>query len=218
MTKKFTKNIDYVRSYPALSIKRMRKSKPKREYDNYLYMKKIGIPCPENITMNQQRNKIGLLVEAKLEMDFVKDTKDLRHFFFDESLKSFHEDLPFRLKTARLLGGYIKQMHDNGYFHLNLNFRNILIRYDSDTAPELFFIDCTSGLRRPKFKIKYYICKEIAFMYKDARKWCGIKELLAFMHVYTGRNKLTTEDRAFMKRIVSYAGNKWGDRSSTLQD
>ncbi len=216
---RFVKARDYRGACGWRLWKRLRASKPAREYQRYQIMKSLGIPCPGNIAYEDQRNIFGLLVHASLTMDKLENATDLRYFFCLDEYAKLRADRAFRLDVARELAGWVKLMHDRKFYHLNLNFRNIMLKVDPPRPAGIYFIDCTGG-RFGRFgpRRRHLRKKELAFIYKDARSWCSLKEMAVFMHVYLGTKKLSVSDRRLMRQIVRYAEHKWGDSSSTIDD
>ncbi len=216
---RFTKVRDYVESYGWRFWKRLRASKSKREYHNYEYMRRIGVPCPGGLEFEDHRNALGLLTYSSISMEKLADTTDIRYLMCLDEYAEIRANRRFRLAVSGQIAHWVRVMHENDFFHLNLNFRNVLVQRDQLEEPRIYFIDVTSCIIRPTaVRRRYLVVKELAFLYKDARKWCTQREQLHFLHVYLQRRKLTAADRRLAAEVRAYANGKWGDRSSTVDD
>ncbi len=216
---RFVKKRNYQKSYGWKLWKRWRRSKPEREARAYAYMKEHGIPCPDHVEYHDVRNALGLLMTSELSMDQLEGTKDLRYICLLDEFKAIREEKQFRRSVILKLAAGVRKMHDCGFFHLNLNFRNVVARIDQGSDPDIYFIDVTSArIQPPAYRRPYMQRKELAFLYKDARSWCSLREMILFYKTYRRISKLTQEDRDYMKTLVAYAESKWGNRSSGLND
>ena len=216
---RFVKIRDYRKSYGWKLWKRIRPSKSKREFRNYSYLRKIGVPCPGDLEYEDRRNIFGILTFSSITMEKLEDTTDIRYLMCLDEYAELRANEVFRKKLSRKISGYVRTMHDNDFFHLNLNFRNVLVSREATDEPKVYIIDVTSSVIQPMAVRRHYMMvKEIAFLYKDARKWCTLRELMIFFHTYLGKSKLNQADRELMQEIKTYAEGKWGDRSSTVDD
>lgn len=212
---RFVKERDYAKRYRWRPWNRLRRSKAAREWRRYQIMQALGLPCPANVEIEDTRNRLGLLVKSRISMQRLDHAIDLRYLHKREEYAHLRRDQRFRRALVREVAKWVKVMQDNHFYHLNLNFRNVLVDVESTDPPSVYFIDCTGGgFCRLPWREPYLRLKEIAFLYKDARSWCSLREMVLFMHVLIGRNKLDAADRQLLGRIVSYAQRKWGDTSS----
>ncbi len=218
---RFVKTRDF-RLYPEFRWKllpRMRRSKARREADCYAVMRSLGVPCPQDVRIREERNAAGLLQMSEISMEYLPNTADLRFICLRDEHRQRREDPAWRRAVLTEVARWVKVMHDHHFFPQNLHFRNILV--DVETAelpPPIYFIDCVSGRFARRWRRDYYLERDIAFLYMDARSWCTLRERIRFLHLLWGRRKLTPEDRSRMARIAAYAQRKWGDRSSTVND
>ena len=219
MSKRFVKGRDYKTSYRWRFWKRLRKSKSEREYVAYQYMAEHGIPCPKDVEMKDERTALGFLTDSELSMEHVADAEDIRHVCLLDKHADVIADPEFRVQLIDEIAKWVRVMHDNDFYHLNLNFRNMLVKLKPLKPVQVIFIDVTSAkIQPPEYGARFYRMKELAFLYKDARAWFTPKEMVRFLHVYYRCDRLPRERHAYLKKLVEYAQNKWGDRSSTLND
>lgn len=219
---RFVKTRDF-RSHPKYRWKfwpRLRRSKAAREAHCYEIMRSLGVPCPNDVRVSETRNLFGLLVASEISMELLTDATDLRFLCLREEYQHLLGDSRFRRALVDRIAHYVGIMHAHDFFPLNLHFRNIMVETSAEQLPPaIWFIDCVSGqiCHHPRRR-RYYLVKDLAFLYQDARRWCTARERVRFMHQLLGRNKLTPADRDLMDRIVAYARKKWGERTSSLAD
>ena len=218
MSKRFVKRRNYKTSYRWRFWKRLRRSKSEREFVAYNYMAEHGIPCPKDVKMKDDRN-LGFLTDSEVSMEHIEDSSDIRHLCLLEEHADVISDPEFRRQLIDELARQVRVMHDNDFYHLNLNFRNILVKLKPLKPVRIIFIDVTSAkIQPPAFRARVSRMKELAFLYKDARAWFTPREMVRFLHVYYACERLPRARHAYLKKLVEYAQDKWGDRSSTLND
>lgn len=215
--KLFVKRRRYRMSYLLQPWRRLRPSKSRREFEMLSYLRDIGVPCPGNLSFREERNWFGLLNAGELSMDRIVNAADIRHLcLLDEHSRIIHNP-EFRQALVAEVAKWVRHMHEQQFFHLNLNFRNILVNIDPVFPVRVHFIDATSAKIHPlAIRRSYFRMKELAFLYKDARKWFTPREMVRFLQLYFGCRRLPREVHRFTRRLVVYAQKKWGDRSSTL--
>ena len=189
----------------------MRRSKAHREFRFYSIMKSLGMNVPADVSFSEKRNPLRLLNQANIEMEAL-DAVDLRFFFAEDKYQELRQDKAFMKKAICAVAEQLSMMNQKHYFHLNLNFRNVLISTNVPSAPKAWFIDCTAGTKnvlRIANRMHYHRMKEVAFLYKYARHVCSLSEMVFFMHQYLGCNKLTQKHREFIQSLVAYTKKKW---------
>ena len=101
---------------------------------------------------------------------------------------------------------FTQLLHVNGFAHNDLNWRNILVSYDalSVTTPLVYFFDCPSGRFWQSPFLEYRIVKDLAHLDKVARNCLPLRWRLWFYKQYTGRSKLTSQDKRRLEKIAAY--------------
>jgi hypothetical protein len=103
-----------------------------------------------------------------------------------------------------------RQIHDAGFFHNDLVWRNILVTWQPPEKPILWWIDCPRGrfvfrkLSRRRRRLK-----DLALLDKSASNFCTRKERLAFVKEYLGKKGLDDEMKDLICRTVAYDRKRW---------
>ncbi|MCB9858148.1 MAG: hypothetical protein H6818_20885 [Phycisphaerales bacterium] len=133
------------------------------------------------------------------------------------SLDRFVEADPGRVDN-RLLGavaGVVRRMHSASYFHIDLQWRNILVvdsaeggdrpgAADAPLSPlHVYLLDSprggiqSSGVGRQHGRIR-----DLSSLYKDARRWLSPRVQLRWLKCYLGTRRLTAIDRGMIRTIL----------------
>ncbi len=190
-------------------FKRLRPSRITREARSYEVLQKIGVPCPGNIRVLEERNSLGLLNSSRISMDFMANAVDLKYLNTLDCFAGLRHNSGWRRRVIRRIAGWIRHMHDHDYFDSKLHFGNILVVPDPDAAePEVYFIDVTGGPKKIFRRKNYLRMKDVAYLYHDACRWCTPRERILFMHEFLGTRKLSLADRQFIDRLIQYSERK----------
>lgn len=186
-----------------------------REKKKYDLMQRLGVPCPEDVRLRVTRSRFGLLEAAEISMQLIPNTIDLRVLATDDRFAELRRNQAWRRRVAKTVASWLRYMHAHNCFLCQLHFGNVLVEPDpvADDV-RIYFIDNTKTYRFAAVRRWYLRCKEVAYLYRDARQWCSLREQIAFMHEYLGRAKLSRRDRGFMRRCIRYAMRKWGPKTS----
>lgn len=191
----------YVKRYQARGKyrwKALRRCQPATEYRNYAYFARLGIPVPKIVGYGIQR-VMGLFRRGVIITEGIPNATDL------ETLLSTHPEL-FRdrswlFKVLRLLAGYVRCLHEDGFAHKDLKWRNILITTTKN--PQVFLIDCPSGSYEMPLRRKYFIVKDLASLDKTAFQNISQTNRLRFYLWYRNQNKLTPQDKELIAKIIA---------------
>lgn len=191
-------------------FKRLRSSRITREAKSYEALRKIGVPCPGNIRVREERNFLGLLTSSRISMDFIANAVDLKFICTLDSFALIRQNRAWRRRVIRRIAGWVRHMHDHGYFDSKLHFGNILVVPDPDAFdPEIYFIDVAGGHKSFFTRKKHLQMKDIAYLYHDSLRWCAPRERVLFMHEFLETGKLSRDDRLFIHKIIRYAEGKF---------
>ncbi len=116
-----------------------RMPKAQREYLTLGYLRSLGIPAVEAIGWGSHWGHLGSVQRCFILTAKEEDTLDFRAW-----LRKTESKAGFRDRTIVILkkvGEYFKRMHEQGFFLLRPNTRNVLIRHPDDTNPEILFLD-----------------------------------------------------------------------------
>ena len=200
-------NLYYVKIYTAAG-KNLRRgsirkyigaSKISSEWGNLLILRDLGIPIPRIVAYGQQYKsgiyQIGALVTAE-----VTGTADLEsHVRANPQLV---HDKKWLYAVLEQVADYTRRMHEAGFIHKDLNWRNILVTTSGE--PKIYFIDCPSGRHTlPPFFSRGRI-RDLAHLDKVGRQLLSRTDLLKFYKFYQGREKLNRADREFIAKIRNF--------------
>lgn len=100
------------------------------------------------------------------------------------------------------LATLIRQMHDAHFFHIDLQWRNILVASTSGGAPMLYLIDSTrGGLRPPGIRAEHGRLRDLSSLAKDAQSRLTRTELARWLRAYLGVPCLAAEHRLIIQTI-----------------
>lgn len=115
----------------------------------------------------------------------------------------------------RAVAKLVQRMHAASYFHIDLQWRNILVVGDDgvETAEssgdemgaglQLYLLDsprggiCSSCVGRAHGRIR-----DLSSLHKDARRWLSPRAQLRWLKCYLGRARLTAIDRGMVRTIL----------------
>ena len=197
---------------------RLRTSKAAREKACYDKMAGLGVPCPSHVKVREWRNWLGMLNASEISMDYLPNTVDLRYIALDPAYACFREDPHWRKQVLEQLAHWVRVMHEHHFYPLNLHFRNILVDPELQDKVELYFIDCMRGDFQTGAREREFRIKDLAYLYKDARTFCTLREQVRFAHLLFDSRKLVPEQRLLLREVATLVKSKWGNRSSTLAD
>jgi len=109
------------------------------------------------------------------------------------------ESLKSRRDLIAQLAGFIKRFHETNYRHRDLYFAHIFYSDDG----RFYLIDLARAFR-PIVLSRRFQVKDIAQIYYSAPgRHFSQTDRLRFYVAYTGRRKLTNEDKIFIRRVIS---------------
>jgi tRNA A-37 threonylcarbamoyl transferase component Bud32 len=133
----------YIKRYQVrvkLLWKAFGRSRPMVEARNITYFARLGIPVPQIVGYGRQRI-LGLFIRGAFVTEEIPQTVDLQTLF--RMRADLWKNRPWLFQALRLLANYVRRIHEDGFTHGDLKWRNILVT--TTDAPRVFFIDCPSG-------------------------------------------------------------------------
>lgn len=192
----------YVKTYTSagkLLRRYLGRSRAKTEWKNLMFFKSLNIPTAELVGYGEER-KFGIFRRGALITKGIANSIDLLQYA---------ESNPAMLKNRNWLSTVIKQvaqhtrkMHDVGFAHNDLNWRNILVNNSGE--PKIYFIDCPSGRFWIPPLLKRRITKDLAHLDKVAREVLSKSSQLEFYKYYTGCKRLSRSDKKYIPIILNY--------------
>ena len=177
-------------------------SRAKSEYRALSLMRALGIQAVRPIAYGERR--VGhFLRSCFLITEAVPEAISLSTF-----IKRFghHPETP-RARAARReiltsLARQVRHMHEAGFVHRDLFWRNVLIRPLPDDRFEFYFLDASVGKRiRLQPRRQENIVRDIAAMGVMAPDFCSKSDQLRFLLEYLSTERLDAEDRRWLRRV-----------------
>jgi len=190
-----------------------RRSKARREFENYAVFQRFGIPCPQALACGELRDRLGRLRRAFILTRAVPEAQTLIEFVQTRcpergTAASRHLRRDIIARLAAMVG----RLHEGNFFHNDLVWRNILVTSPHGGSPELWWIDCPRGrfawLRRGRLQLK-----DLALLDKGASRNCTRAERLAFMKAYLGNPRLDADAKRLARSVLSYKHQRWSDEA-----
>ncbi len=96
----------------------------------------------------------------------------------------------------------VARMHRAGFFHIDLQWRNILIADDGSDRPRIFLIDSARGSRRNRKILQAHgQLRDLSSLYKEARMQLTPREQVLWLRRYFNVSRLTQDHHAMTQAI-----------------
>lgn len=171
------------------------------EWENLLFFSKLGIPTPRIIAYGQRRQKglfkVGALItqEVPYSIDLLTLVKTTPQKLHNRSwLKAI----------LRQTSDYTSRLHQHGFIHWDLKWRNILISTEDENNPQVFFFDCPLGRIRQGWLRNRGIVKDLACLDKVGKKALSRTQRLRFFKYYEKTDRLTSDHKRKILQIINF--------------
>src|SRR5262245_36903957 len=165
-------------------------------------MRQLGIQAVRPVAFGERRHG-HFLCSCFIISEAVPDAMSLASF-----IKRFHHHPEtYRARNARheiltSLARQVRHMHESGFVHRDLFWRNVLIRSLPDVRFEFYFLDASVGKRiRLQQRRQAFIVRDIAAMGVLAPDFCSKSDQLRFLLEYLDTSSLTVDDRKWLRRV-----------------
>jgi tRNA A-37 threonylcarbamoyl transferase component Bud32 len=190
-----------------------RRSKARREFENYAAFSRMDIPCAQALACGELRDGLGRLRRAFILTRAVPDAQTLIEFVQTRcpsraavASRKLRQDIITRF--APMVG----RMHQWKFFHNDLVWRNILVTCPPQGTPGLWWIDCPRG-RFAWFGRRRLQLKDLAALDKQASRNCTRAERLAFVKAYLGKRRLDADVKQLAREVLAYKLRRWPDEA-----
>ncbi|MBP1728645.1 MAG: heptose kinase [Deltaproteobacteria bacterium] len=190
----------YVKRYRAQGKHRWKafgRSRAIAEYRNLTYFSRLGIPVPRIVGYGSQR-MLGLFRRGAIITEGVPQATDLRTLC--RTQPGLFRNRPWLLQVLRLLAGYVRLIHEDGFTHGDLHWRNILAT--TTATPRVFFIDCPSGSRKLPLRHRHFLVKDLASLDRPAVQLLSRTTRLRFYLWYRNQTHLTHKDKELIAKVL----------------
>ncbi|MCG8406867.1 MAG: lipopolysaccharide kinase InaA family protein [Phycisphaerales bacterium] len=111
-------------------------------------------------------------------------------------------DDPLRKYLLTETASMLARMHSAGFFHIDLQWRNLLVSDDGSSRPSIFVIDSARGeLRKWPVHQAHGRLRDLSSLFKEARFHLTRCELFRWFRQYLGVPKLSDEHKAMIRTI-----------------
>ncbi len=175
------------------------RSRIQAEWENLLRFQAWGIPTAPVVAFGSERHG-GAFVRGALITEELRATRDLASLARQDDSRL--SDGAWVRHVARQVAWATRMMHDQGFTHNDLKWRNILV--DERALAKVYFIDCPAGTFWRGPMLQYRITKDLACLDKLAKQKLSRAQRLRFYKTYLGRSGLTSQDKKRIASIVSF--------------
>lgn len=170
-----------------------------REWQNLSLFRRWGIPTATLVAYGLER-RFGSFVRGALVTEEIPDTCDLAQLarLRDRRLG----DRRWVAEVSRQVARITRAMHDAGFAHNDLKWRNLLVT--GGEAPVVYLIDCPSGCFWWRPFLDYRIVKDLACLDKVAKHHLSRTQRLRFYLDYVQRRRLSAADKRVVRRILRF--------------
>jgi tRNA A-37 threonylcarbamoyl transferase component Bud32 len=182
----------------------LRRAKSAKELRNYRIMQQIGVPVPRVIAVGERR-RFGGLIDAFIMTEGVAES---------ETLEDYAKTHPQRdeafIGICQQLADIVRGMHRAGFYHIDLQWRNVLVKRESGQGSvRVFLIDCPRGGRR-RLPLRCWNGKmhDLAGLEKLGKVYLSPKERLRWFKAYNAGRKFSRADRRMIEAIRKELGKR----------
>ena len=169
------------------------------ECRNLTYFAQMGIPVPKVVAEGSQRS-LGLLRRGAIVTEEVPRSVDLQTLI--RTRPDLFRDPEWRSRVMGSLAVHVRRLHEDGFTHRDLKWRNILVT--AEEPPRVFLLDCPSGRHTSRLWRKHFIVKDLALLDRSARECLSRTTRLRFYLRYRCQTRLRREDRQLVARIMGF--------------
>lgn len=188
-----------------------RASKARREFENYAVLARLGIRVATPVACGEERDGLGRLRRAFILTCAVEGALPLREFVTAHCPdRRSAADRCLREALLRQLAAATRRIHEAGFFHHDLVWRNILVTHSGGGEPEIWWIDCPRGRfdRWSPWRARRRL-RDLASLDKVAAEICSRTERMRFVLVYLGKSRLDAEAKRLIRAVQLYRQRRW---------
>lgn len=177
-------------------------SRARNEFHTLQLMRQLGIQAVRPIAYGERR--IGHFVSSCfLITEAVPTAMPLSSFIKTFShRRDTRRAIHARRDVLTSLARQVRHMHEAGFIHRDLFWRNVLIRCLPDEQFEFYFLDAPVGKRiRLPQRRHDNIVRDIAAMSALAPDFCSRADQMRFLLEYLNTDRLSTDDRRWLRQV-----------------
>lgn len=189
---------------PGMRRGAWRRDKATIEAANYEYLRRtVGVDVP-GVVCHGSRRRFGRLVDALLVTRAVDEAIPMGQFFL-ENCSADRSSRTMRLR-GRLLersADLVSRMHSRGFFHIDLQWRNLLVAPRGAEDVRLYVIDSPrGGVRRTGLMRHHGRLRDLSSLWKEGASRLRRSEQLRWFLRYMGSHRLGVEHRDMIRVLA----------------
>lgn len=171
----------------------------KKEWQNLLFFREWEIPTAHLAAYGIERH-FGGFRRGALITEEICHTTDLGQIALqkDKRLQNRH----WVSVVTRQVASITRRMHDEGFVHNDLKWRNLLVT--NNEIPTVYLIDCPNGGFWWGPFLHYRIIKDLACLDKVAKYHLTRTQRLRFYLDYVQHSHLSVDDKIRVRKIVDF--------------
>jgi len=184
-----------------------------REYRLLEQMRFLSLPTVRPVACGALR-RLGFVHACFLITEEVPEAENLTTFAVHMSAANGAPDRRLARQISVYLARHVARMHEAGFAHGQLYWRNLLIRFGPGGAPEFFFLDPRPrrGRRRVGRTSDWWI-DELAQLTASSLPFTQLRERLLFLRTYCRARNLNVDTAVLLRRIRRRA-RRWQPREN----
>ncbi|MCU7798884.1 MAG: lipopolysaccharide kinase InaA family protein [gamma proteobacterium symbiont of Lucinoma myriamae] len=179
-------------------------SKIRTEWENLLWFQALNIPAAKVVAYGQETKgwitHRGILITEELV-----NTSDLANIADEHP--HLIQQADWVAKVSHQVAEAARILHQHRFAHNDFKWRNIMVDIKAD-YPQIYLIDCPSGMKWYKPFLEFRIIKDLACLDKRAKYELSKKQRLAFYKDYAQCRKLTANDKKRIRKILQFFHNR----------
>jgi tRNA A-37 threonylcarbamoyl transferase component Bud32 len=189
----------------------VRRGKGRNEGKRSQLLASIGVPTITPVALGEQRKR-KFLFENYLVTLGIRDTTPLNEFV-ESQLLAFAEPLQSRIRRhlAKSLATMTARLHNAGLLHHDFHPGNILVRFGTETMPELVMIDL-DALRRSR-KVTWKLARQnLALLNQFFWQRSSRTDRFRFLRAYLAARSDVPPDAGRVARCIEDSTRLWAER------
>ncbi len=188
---------------------RFRRDKGEIEARNYALMQDRAISVPIVIAHGARRRGLRLLDAFILTLEIPNatplDAYAEKHWRPPRKPQQSRE----RRETLDMLADLVRRMHARDFYHIDLQWRNVLVSEPQGRQRSLHVIDSArGGVRRAPLTRAYGRLRDLSSLHKQARMCMTRTELLRWFASYLGVATFEDKHRAMIRAVLADRATK----------
>ena len=174
------------------------RSRVRSEWENLLFFQSLGLPGAKVVAYGEEI-RFGIFQRGAMITEEAVNTNDLLQM--TKHSNPLLKDREWMSQVIAQVADCTKVMHENGFIHTDLKWRNILITQEQH--PQITLIDCPAGEKPFKPFLERGKIKDLACLDKLGKHHLSRTQRMKFYQLYTGR-RLTIHDKQRIRKVLAF--------------